>query len=122
MAEDFSNLLSIEFVPLSEAKAKLSEQVRRVLTEGKRVAITTNGKPTAVLLAYGDYLKLLQQLSKNYSASEEDMIDLKQWKRDKNKRRKVIRSVTKLFDPSALARKGQKAYKRDMVHELHRES
>jgi prevent-host-death family protein len=120
MADDFSNLLSIEFVSLSEAKAKLSEQVRRVLAESKRVAITTNGKPTAVLLSYKDYLNLLQQLSKSPSAANEDIIDLKQWKRGKNKRRKVVQSITKLFNPLALSRKGQKAYKRDMVRDFHK--
>jgi antitoxin YefM len=41
-------------VPLSEAKAHLSELARRVRTQHERITITRNGEPEAVLLSVDD--------------------------------------------------------------------
>jgi antitoxin YefM len=41
-------------VPLSEARARLSELVRRVCQQHERITLTRNGEPEAVLLAVDD--------------------------------------------------------------------
>ena len=41
-------------VPLSEAKARLFELVRRVRQQHERITLTRNGKPEAVLLSVDD--------------------------------------------------------------------
>lgn len=41
-------------VPLSEAKARLSELTRRVRTEHERITLTRNGEAEAVLLSVDD--------------------------------------------------------------------
>jgi antitoxin YefM len=41
-------------VPLSEAKAHLSELARRVRTQHERVTLTRNGEPEVVLLSVDD--------------------------------------------------------------------
>jgi antitoxin YefM len=41
-------------VPLSEAKARLSELVRRVRQQHERITLTRNGEPEAVLLSVDD--------------------------------------------------------------------
>ena len=41
-------------VPLSEAKARLSELVRRVRQQHERITLTRNGKPEAVILSVDD--------------------------------------------------------------------
>lgn len=41
-------------VPLSEAKARLSELVRRVSQQHERITLTRNGEPEAVLLSVDD--------------------------------------------------------------------
>jgi antitoxin YefM len=41
-------------VPLSEAKARLSELARRVRQQHERITLTRNGKPEAVLLSVDD--------------------------------------------------------------------
>jgi prevent-host-death family protein len=41
-------------VPLSEAKAHLSELARRVRTQHERITLTRNGEPEAVLLSVED--------------------------------------------------------------------
>jgi antitoxin YefM len=41
-------------VPLSEAKARLSELVRRVRQQHERIALTRDGEPEAVLLSVDD--------------------------------------------------------------------
>ena len=76
MNKDFSNLLSIEFLPLSEVKAKLSEVVNTSLTKSKRIAITTNGRPTAVLLSYSDFLSLLSIIPKKRASCETEQTQI----------------------------------------------
>jgi antitoxin YefM len=41
-------------VPLSQAKARLSELVRRVRRQHERITLTRNGEPEAVLLSVDD--------------------------------------------------------------------
>jgi prevent-host-death family protein len=41
-------------VPLSEAKARLSELARRVRQQHERIILTRNGEPEAVLLSVDD--------------------------------------------------------------------
>ena len=41
-------------VPLSEAKARLSELARRVRQQHERITVTRNGEPEAVLLSVDD--------------------------------------------------------------------
>lgn len=41
-------------VPLSDAKARLSELARRVRTQHERITLTRNGEPEAVLLSVDD--------------------------------------------------------------------
>ena len=41
-------------VPLSEAKARLSELTRRVRQQHERITLTRNGEPEAVLLSVDD--------------------------------------------------------------------
>lgn len=41
-------------VPLSEAKARLSELARRVRRQHERITLTRNGEPEAVLLSVDD--------------------------------------------------------------------
>jgi antitoxin YefM len=41
-------------IPLSEAKAHLSELARRVRTQHERITLTRNGEPEAVLLSVDD--------------------------------------------------------------------
>ena len=43
-------------VPLSEAKARLSELARRVRQQHERITLTRNGEPEAVLLSVDDLL------------------------------------------------------------------
>jgi prevent-host-death family protein len=41
-------------VPLSDAKARLSELARRVRTQHERIMLTRNGEPEAVLMSIDD--------------------------------------------------------------------
>ena len=41
-------------VPLSDAKARLSELARRVRTQHERITLTRNGEPEAVLMSIDD--------------------------------------------------------------------
>lgn len=118
MKGDFSNLLTMEFVPFSEAKAKLSEKVRSVLSGSKRLVITTNGRPTGVLLSYKDYLSLLRELPESRQQTKERIFDLKEWRKGQRERLAVRDSIANLFDPSSLSRKGQKTYKQETVSAL----
>ncbi|GEM_PF-6859825 len=117
MNTPYNSLLDTEFIPLSEVKAKLSEQIRK--TTSKRIVITQNGKPSTVLLSYKDYLKLIGQLS-GQPLSTAPIIDFEDWKKSFPKRCSVSKSISKLFDVSTLSRKGQKSYKKETVDEFDR--
>lgn len=114
MKDTFDSLLATEFVPVGEVKAKLSEKIRQV-TQGKRIAITSNGRPQALLLSYRDYLELLQTLRVGPSFLASPVIDLETWKQGANDRKKIRRSMARHFNPDRLSRKGQKNYKRESV-------
>lgn len=118
MIKSFESLLSFEFVPLSEAKAKLSEQVRWVTAEGKRIGITCNGKPAAVLMSYQDYLDLVRASAPATPKAETRIYDFQEWKKGKTQRAKVKESIAGLFEAEKLSRKGQKKYKEEAVREL----
>ena len=120
MTMNFANLLEMDFVPLSELKAKLSEFVRKMIAKSRRLTITTNGKPTAVILPYGDFLELLRQGSKADLGRPEEITDMKDWRRGKKDREKVSKYIDSLFNPTQLSRKGQKEYKRDKVRDFER--
>lgn len=45
-------------MPLSEAKARLSELARRVRQQHERIILTHNGEPEAVLLSVDDLVSL----------------------------------------------------------------
>lgn len=47
-----------EVVTLTEAKAKLSEIINRVIIRKETISITRKGKPAAVLLSIEEYEKL----------------------------------------------------------------
>jgi len=117
MNKDFIDLRRVDFVPLSEAKAKLSEFVRNVSRDRKRLALTTNGRPTAVILSYSDYLDLLNLLQP-VSSLEGKSIDFDEWEKGRPQRELVRDSLLKQFDPSKLSRKGQKYYKKRTVESL----
>ena len=46
--------MTVSPIPLSEAKARLSELIRRVRTQHERFSITRNGEADAVLLSVDD--------------------------------------------------------------------
>jgi len=59
-------------VPLSEAKARLSELTRRVRQQHERIILTRNGEPEAVLLSVDDLEGLemtLEILSDSHGAA-----------------------------------------------------
>ena len=114
----FDSLIATEFVPLSEAKAKLSEKVRTVSSLGKKIAITTSGKPTAILLGYRDFLSLLKSLPDVSERPTKKIIEIGDWKKGEKKRKEISQSMDRLFFPSQLSRKGQKPYKRKKLREF----
>lgn len=111
-----SDLLNLEILPLSTVKATLSEQVSKTQVGAKRVAITINGFPRAVLVSYEDFIGLLGKKSEPLGAK----IDYADWKRQEPARLQVRDSVLGLFDMKRLPRKGQKAYKKELVDEFDR--
>lgn len=117
MNRDFIDLRRIDFIPLTEAKAKLSEFVRTLSRDRKRIALTTNGRPSAVILSYADYLDLLNLLQPAPSQAGKT-IDFEEWEKGRPQRELVRDSLLRQFDPSKLSRKGQKYYKKHTVESL----
>lgn len=107
-------LPELEYISVAETKAKLSEKLRNIEKRGRRFAITSHGKPKAVLISYKEFLFL----NENPSSAPSKKISLDQWKKKKNERKKVIESVASKFEESKLTRKGQKRYKRDVVKKI----
>lgn len=114
------DLRGMTFIPLSEAKAKLSEFLRKIASGGERLAITTNGRPTAVFLSYEDYLNLLKKLPTPPAEDEGEAISLEEWKKGSAGRKRVSASVRDLFNYDSLPRKGRKRYKKELLRELDR--
>lgn len=106
-------LSNIDFEPLTEVKAKLSEKVGRITQTGRLLAVTVNGKPKAVLVPYSEFLDYIGEGT--YTPRQ---LSLKEWEKDSKRRREVVRSVKNMFDFSAMSRKGQKPYKRNAIKKL----
>lgn len=102
----------IEYVSVAEAKAKLSEKLNSVESKGRRFAITSHGKPKAVIIGYKDYISLVE----NVAAPRGAEISVDELKR--KGRKKIVESVASLFDETKLTRKGQKGYKREAVKKM----
>ena len=107
-----TTLLNIDFEPLTEVKAKLSEKVARVSQKKRLLAITLNGKPAAVLVPYSDLLAWLERENPAYVTRQ---LSLKEWEKESKQRRAVVDSIKNLFDVSKLSRKGQKPYKQNAL-------
>ena len=118
MKQDYTDLLSMKFLPLSEVKATLSEQVKKTQGGIRRIAITSNGRPTAVLLAYEDYLRLARACKISAAESTGGTIDFEVWKKGQEQRKEISASIDKLFDSASLTRKGQKPYKKAKLDEF----
>jgi antitoxin YefM len=51
-----------EYVPVSTAKARLLELLRRMEEQHSNVVLTRNGIPTAVLLSYDEFQGLIETI------------------------------------------------------------
>lgn len=107
-----TSLLNIDFEPLTEVKAKLSEKVAQVEGGNRLLAITLNGKPKAVLMPYAELLRWIRKMA---PAAKEPDWTLSEWEKTSRQRRKTSESIKNLFDISVLKRKGQKPYKSDAL-------
>lgn len=114
------DLRGMTFVPLSEAKAKLSEFLRKITSDRVRLAVTTNGRPTAVVLSYEDYLDLLKQLPTPPAEDAGEVLSLEEWKKGSAERKRVSASIRDLFNYDSLPRKGRKRYKKELLREFDR--
>lgn len=114
------DLRGMAFVPLSEAKAKLSEFMRRIASGRERLAVTTNGRPTAVILSYRDYLFLLGQSPRLEPTGEGEVLSLEEWRKGSRERKRISASIRDLFNYDSLSRKGRKRYKKDLLREFGR--
>lgn len=98
----------LEYISVAEAKAKLSEKINNAANRGRRFAITSYGRPKAVLIDYREYLALTEKpQGSNFART----ISLDTWKKDSKKNSEIIESISSLFDEKKLCRKGQKGYK-----------
>ena len=102
----------LEYISVAETKAKLSEKLRSIESRGRRFAVTSHGKPKAVILGYKEYLSLLE------APLPPGEIKLDKWRSESGIRRKIIESVASLFDETKLSRKGQKGYKRHVIEKM----
>lgn len=107
-------LSDLEYVSVAKTKARLSEKLRGVDANSRRYAITSHGRPMAVLISYKEYLAL----SQNKSLDEPQKISLTEWKKGRSERRQVVDSIASLFDETKLTRKGQKGYKKNAVEKM----
>jgi len=96
-------LEDVEYVSVAETKAKLSEKLRRIEKNGRRFAITSHGKPKAILISYNEYIGLTKDLPKR-KAPRAKLPTNKQVK-------EVAKYITSKFDIKLLSKKGQKEYK-----------
>jgi len=119
MSYPFPDIRGMAFIPLSEAKAKLSEFMRRIVNGRDRLAVTTNGRPTAVIMSYDEYLRLLG-VPEDGVESPGDVISLEEWKKGSRERKRVSASIRNLFNYDSLPRKGRKQYKKDLLREFDR--
>lgn len=104
-------LEDLEYISVAEMKAKLSEKLKSVESKGRRFAVTSHGRPKAVVISYKEYLAMAQG---DMTAPSKEM-ELSEIKKEIKKRKSIIESVYSLFDEDKLSRKGQKGYKREKV-------
>lgn len=110
-----TSLLNIDFEPLTEVKAKLSEKVAKVNRQKRLLAITLNGKPAAVLVPYSELLSWIEKEKPAYIPRQ---LSLKEWEKEAPQRKAVVDSIKNMFDLSRLSRKGQKPYKQNALKKL----
>lgn len=108
-------LSELDFQPLSWVKARLSAVVKDLPARQKKIVLTTNGRPTAVLISYEDFLRLFSR-----TEPDADPIRFEDWKRERKNKEKIRDSIVELFDISKLTRKGQKKYKEESVRAFDR--
>ncbi len=118
MNKDYLDLSQMEFLPLSEVKATFSEQVKKTQGNARRIAVTSNGRPVAVLTSYEDYLAMAKRAEGGGRPASESVISFADWKKGQARRKRVSASIDSLFDAKSLSRKGQKSYKRGQVNEF----
>jgi len=109
-------LVELEYVSVAEIKARLSEKIHSADIRGRRFAITSHGRPKAVLMSYKDY----QALAQGVSEIPAQTIAITSWEREAPKRKRIIDSVASLFDEKKLTRKGQKGYKNEVLRKMER--
>ena len=108
-----TNLLNIDFEPLTEVKAKLSEKIAKVSGQKRLLAITLNGKPAAILVPYSEFLSWVGE--KEAPVYVPRKISLTEWEKERPQRKAVVESIKNMFDLSKLSRKGQKPYKKNAL-------
>lgn len=108
-------LSTLSFVPLSEVKAKLSEHVRGLAADEKRIVITVAGRPAAVLIAYDEFVR-----GGPAAPRADEVIDIEQRRAERPERERIRDSLLARFDVAKLSRKGQKSYKQKKVRDLGR--
>lgn len=111
-------LEDLEYVSVAETKAKLSEKLKSAESKGRRFAITSHGKPKAVIIGYKDYIALTE----NASPAPQKEVPFDRLKKTVSQRKGIIESVAALFDERKLTRKGQKGYKREAVGKMEKAS
>ena len=110
-----SHLLThYDFQPLSEVKAKLSERLKTLEDQGKHLVITTNGRPSAVIIPYALYLKLLE--SRQEASPRE--IEFDRWRLDLPHRQQTTKTFLSLFDLDSLSKKGKSSYKEKALRDF----
>ena len=113
-----ASVLNIDFAPLTEVKAKLSEKIATIEENKRLLVITLNGKPAVVVVPYDDFILWLKQEKKsNYQPRK---LNLKDWEKESTHLKEVSESIKSLFDLSKLSRKGQKPYKRHALEKFKR--
>ena len=107
-----ARLKNIDFEPLTEVKARLSEKVANVSEKNRILAVTLNGKPKVVVVSYEEFLRWVEQSSAESSLAP---LKLSEWEAEAGQRREVVHSIKKMFDWPRLSRKGQKPYKKNAL-------
>jgi len=105
---------NLEYVSVAETKAKLSEKIKSAESKGRRFAVTSHGKPKAVIMGYRDYIALVE----NAAAPQAKETSFDALKKKIGKRKNIVESIAALFDERKLTRKGQKGYKREAVRKM----
>lgn len=107
-------LSELDYVSVADLKARLSEKLKFVEGKNRRLAVTSHGRPRAVLISYMEYIALTEK-SGDDKAKE---IPIEEWQKGRAARKRVIDKIAGLFDETGLTRKGQKGYKKDAVKKM----